>query len=192
MSITQETIGILAGGLALLATIPYIYSILKGHTTPNRATWAVWSLLGLILLFGTHEAGATATLYVVAVYTVCQIAIFLLSLKYGEGGLTRFDLRCLGVALIGVFLWLTTDNPLLAIVLSVAVDTAGALPTVKKAWEHPLSEDRTAWTISAVAANLNIFATSRWSLGAVLYPLYLAAITGTIAVILWLRQRKKS
>ncbi len=41
--------GIIAGILSFSAYIFYIAAILKGTTRPNRATWFIWSAIGVII-----------------------------------------------------------------------------------------------------------------------------------------------
>ncbi len=45
-----EIIGKVAGVVAVLAFVPYIWSVLKGSTQPSRASWLIWSVLGVSIL----------------------------------------------------------------------------------------------------------------------------------------------
>ncbi len=78
--------GILAGLLSVISYIPYVLDTLKGSTKPERATWFIWSVLTTILLFAQLAKGATNSIWLTVVQTFGPILIFLLSIKYGEGG----------------------------------------------------------------------------------------------------------
>jgi hypothetical protein len=38
---------LLAALLAVIDTVPYVRDILRGTTRPQRATWLIWSVLGV-------------------------------------------------------------------------------------------------------------------------------------------------
>jgi hypothetical protein len=74
-------LGIIAGCISALACIPYFISIIRGKTKPNRATWWIWSWLGVLLFFSYKASGATDTLWVALVYMITPLITALLSLN---------------------------------------------------------------------------------------------------------------
>lgn len=60
--------GLAAGALALVAYIPYVVSILRGNTKPNRATWFIWAVIGAILGASYYASGAEHTAWVTVGY----------------------------------------------------------------------------------------------------------------------------
>ncbi|MDO8519474.1 MAG: hypothetical protein Q7T11_04865, partial [Deltaproteobacteria bacterium] len=94
------------------------------------------------------------------------------------------DALCLSAAGIGLLLWWVFNSPLPALYLSMAIDFVGALPTLKKSYLDPQSEDRLTWILFWAANTLNLFAIQQWTLAMAAYPLYLFFISGAILFLL--------
>src|SRR3990167_6881798 len=165
------TIGLFAGILKFIGFVPYIISILRKKTRPSRATWFVWMTLASILYISYRQSGATDTLWAPLAAVFATITIALLSIKYGVGGWTPFDRKCLFAAGVGLFLWFLFDQPLLAVLSSLAVDLIGALPTIKKVWTDSESEDKLSWGIFWLSSLANVFAIGQWTFAVAIYPL---------------------
>ncbi|MEK9158471.1 MAG: hypothetical protein AAB673_00525, partial [Patescibacteria group bacterium] len=111
--------GKVAGILTLASFVPYIISILRKKTIPNRATWFIWTVVGFMCGASYYSAGASHTFWVSASYMIGPLVTFVLSLKYGEGGWTRFDRVCLLVAGISLGLWWVFSSPRIALVINL-------------------------------------------------------------------------
>lgn len=183
--------GISAGVLALIGFIPYIVATLKGKNRPNRATWIIWAVVSVILLFSYKSAGATFALWTSVANCIAFGAVLLLLFKYGEGGWNLFDAICLGAAGFALLLWWFFKSPLPALYLSILIDLIGALPTLKKAAQDPQSENRLTWILFWAANTLNLFAVHKWNMAMAAYPVYLFFISGTILFLIVLRSRPK-
>src|SRR5690606_344735 len=125
MNETQLMVGYVAGTIAFLQAAPYIISILRRHTKPERATYAIWSLVNILTIISYVAVGACETILVGIAMMASSIIVFLLSFKYGMGGLSRFDLVCLVLAVMGVVLWLQTDDVALALYFYIGVKLLG-------------------------------------------------------------------
>ena len=177
------TLNLLSGLLTLIANIPYIISILKGKTKPNRATWWIWCGVDLILAFTYQETGATAALGLAYGSLLGVLIIAVLSLRYGVQGMTTLDYVCLLSAIGTAVLWLTTSSPFLPHFLIVCIDFFGWLPTFQKTLNDPGSEEPLAWMLwvcGAFVALLNIDLFTFWNM---FFPLYIVISDGTIAVL---------
>src|ERR1017187_8729834 len=162
--------GEVSGVVAVIAFVPYIRSILKGETKPNRASWFIWSILGVIILASYHFSGASSTIWLPVVYAIAPVFILLLAFKYGVGGFEGLDIVCLVGAALGLILWKLTHSPETALYLSIVVDAFGFVPTFKKAFYHPASESTLAWVIGVTATWLNLLAINSWRPNIALYP----------------------
>ena len=91
----QELLGQLAGIVSLLGFFPYILATVQGKTRPNRATWWIWTLVGGMLCASYAASGAQHSIWVPVSYVVGPFITAILSIKYGEGGASRFDRTCL-------------------------------------------------------------------------------------------------
>lgn len=175
--------GMLAGLFALLAFIPYVFAILRRMTKPNRASWWIWTAVGGLLIASYRSSGAEATIWVPVSFTVGPLSVALLSLKYGEGGWGPFDSKCLLGAALGVVLWLCLRNPIAGLVVFLFIDFMGALPTLKKAYLEPWTEDKLAWSLWITGNTLNLLAVQRWTFADAAYTLWMFVGSGTIAVL---------
>jgi hypothetical protein len=191
MSDWRNIVGLLAGSISLLGFIPYIFAVCRQTTKPNRASWWIWATLGIIITFSYYAAGARDTIWLPICYAFCQSTIAILSLKYGEGGWNTFDRTCLLGAVGSIFLWWWFKEPLIAITINIAIDTLGALPTIKKTFYEPESEDFFSWSMFLTASTINLCALSQFSVELAAYPLYLFSFN-LIMVALMLRPRMRS
>lgn len=185
----QATAGVIAGIVALLALVPYAVSIVRGKTKPNRASWFIWTFVGLMIVGSYHASGATHTMWVAGAYVAVPLTVALLSIRYGTSGAHSFDWLCLGLSLASIVPWWFFRSAPTALYINIFVDCLGALPTVRKALLDPQSEDRLAWLIAFLANCINLLAIHSWTPEISAYPMYAFAITGLIASILYLRQR---
>ena len=190
-----KTIAGVGGGIfALMGFLPYIVTVFKGKTSPNRASWSIWASLGIILAVSNYQEGARDTMPLLTAYAICQITIAFLSFKYGEGGWNTFDRTCLFGALISIVLWQLYDSPLIAISISIAIDSLGALPTIKKSYLQPETEDLFSWMMFWIAGTCNILALTEFSAIAA-QPIYLFTFNSIVVFLLWLpkfQQRRKT
>lgn len=187
----HQLFGEISGIIAILAFVPYIASILRHETRPSRASWVIWAVLGIVLLVSYHSSGATTTIWIPIVYATLPLIVFALSFRYGVGGYNYLDLVCLTGAAIGLLLWKITHVPETALYLNIFVDALGFLPTYKKAYLQPASENLPAWVIGTLATLLNLLAINKWQLNIALYPLYLAVFNGGVPITLAIRSRQR-
>ena len=184
--------GKVAGIISLVAFIPYILAILRGETKPNRATWWIWTVIGLMLGASYYSSGANHTIWVPVSYIIGPFAVAILSIKYGEGGWTRFDRSCLLGAGVSVVLWWMFSSPLIALLIGLFIDLMGALPTIRKAYHKPESEDRTAWTLFFAGSTANLFAVESWTFAIAVYPIYMFFGNGLITAFIFVRRNNKA
>ena len=190
----KTILGIGGGLFALLGFLPYIVTVLQGKTSPNRASWSIWASLGIVLAISNFEEGARDTMPLLIAYAICQITIALLSFKYGEGGWNTFDRTCLFGALLSIILWQLFNSALIAITISIAIDSLGALPTIKKSYLEPETEDLFSWMMFWVAGTCNLLALTELSAIAA-QPIYLFSFNTIVVFLLWLpkfQNRKKT
>jgi hypothetical protein len=122
------------------------------------------------------------------VYALCPLVTAIVSLKRGEGGWTPFDRACVLAAGLSAVLWWITNSPLVALLINLLIDLIGVLPTIRKSWFRPQSENRVAWALNLLASIINLFAIERWSFAIVVYPIYMVAGNGLIVALLYAGQ----
>lgn len=183
MIINKATIGAIAGFIAAIAYIPYIISILKGKSKPSRATFFIWSLINFVLLTSYIASGARTTIWTISAYTVGAFIVLLLSLspKRGMGGFNKLDISCVIGAVIGIVLWIVTDDPRTALYISIIIDALGFVPTFRKVYLDPKSEALPGWAMGCFAAGLNVIAITSLKPEMAVYPIY--TLTSTLALV---------
>lgn len=188
---THETIGIVAGVLALAGYIPYIYTIFTGATKPNKATWIIWTIVGGLLAFSYLAEGDQNAIWLPLGYFIGPLLVAILSFKYGYSEWSRLDIICLVMALISIVPWLLSKDATITLLINVLIDSTGAIPTIVKTYREPDTEDFTAWTIFFIANTLQLFAISAWHLS-VLYPIYLFFLAATMVLLIVKDKIRKS
>lgn len=184
--------GIAAGIISLAAYPPYIRDMLKGTTRPERASWLIWSALSGIALGSQIAAGGRWSLLMTIAQTLGVVVIFLLSLKYGYGGLKRRDVLSLIVATLGLIGWALTKQPIVALLLVVIVDAAGAWLTVYKAYKEPQSETLVTWWLDSISNLLGLLAVGTLNASLMLYPAYLLAANAAVVVAIYIARFKNT
>jgi hypothetical protein len=182
-------IGIIAGIVSFLAIVPYILDTLNRKAKPNKATWIIWAVVGIIIAASYWQAAAHESAWVIIANAVGVTIVMLLALKYGVEGWTSLDKACLLGAGCGLLLWWATSEPALALYLTTIVDIIGSLPTIKKAYERPETESRASWLVFLTANTLNLFAITEWTLATAMYPIYVFTLSAIMSALL---ARKRS
>ena len=183
--------GHLAGILSMAAFAPYILSILREETTPNRASWFIWLVVSLIIALSYRDAGADYAFIMPVAYTIGSTIIASLSLKYGTGGWTRFDRICLIGAGIGLVMWVTFDSPTSALLINLFMNLLGTLPTIRKVYYQPETENRLAWTLFSLGNLVNLFAIEERGFAMVVYPVSMVFIVGVVTVLILIPNRTR-
>jgi len=184
--VLAEFFGLTAGLMLLAGAPPYLIDILKGKTKPERATWFIWSVLGVIAFFSQVSLGAHWSLLFAGFDAFGSILVFGLSLKYGVGGWTRLDKIALGIAGLGVFVSFVSHQPAVALIGVVLADLSGAVLTIRKTYLAPDSETTITWLFVGSSALFGALSVGKWSFGLLLYPVYLTIGNYGVLVAQWL------
>ena len=174
------------------ACLGYVRATLNGEATPNRVTWFLWALVALIAGAAQLRAGVGISTLVVFAVGTGPVCVVLASFVRGRGAwrLGPFDYVCGACALAALALWAITGDPLTAIALSVLGDFAAALPTLRKAWLHPETENRSTYLIAFVGMILGILSVEEATFAAYAFNAYLvAASTALVLILYWPRKR---
>ncbi len=179
--------GIVAGVVSFGAYIIYILSILKGETRPSRATWWILTIVGGVTGLSYYFSGAVDTIWVPVADVFGILIIAILSIKYGEGGLNKFDATCFLVSMIGLLLWYIFKNPVIALILNLAMDFVGMLPTIKKSYLEPTGESGFSWLLTFLGNLLNFGGIGSPTFGVLIYPIYMSITSGAVVGLLYFR-----
>ena len=150
--------------VSVIASLPYIWSILKGQTRPSGASWWTWFFITVITVISSYFAGAPWQVLVLPVW-LCfsQLIIAILSIKRGNNNWDRLNKFCVAGALIGVGMWIVTGQPLTALIISIIADIFASIPNFRHIWWNPEQENKTGWFLGWLSAVLQIFTITIWS-----------------------------
>jgi len=154
----------------------YTKAILRGDAKPHRTTRLVLFLITALTtasLFAQHDKVA---IYLAAVSTFQSTIIFILSIKYGMGGWEKSDILCLVIALLGIVLWKTTQNPVIALYAAIAADFTGMIPALIKTYNQPETEVWNFYLLDVFAGGFSMLALRSWTLQEFSYPTYIMLI----------------
>jgi hypothetical protein len=189
MTYTAPVLGVLAGVVGIADTIPYVRDTIRGSTRPHRGTWLIWSVLAIVVFLSQRADGATWSLIMAAAQAVLTGAIFLLSIRRGEGGLSPADVLMLTLAGGGVIGWIVADEPVIATVCVVAADLIGAAMMVPKTYRDPGSETLATFALASLSGALATGAVGTLDPSLLLYPVYYCLANGALAVLIRHRRR---
>jgi hypothetical protein len=134
-----------------------------------------------------YFSGARTTIWVPFVYATATSAVLLVIFRHGYYRVGLLDKILIAVAVLSIPAWIIFHSPFVALVINIGIDVAAIVPTALKAYQKPLSEDKTAWALFILADLVNIAAISQWSLRIALYPV-VAALCCLITFILLYRK----
>lgn len=179
---TAETFAILSGVAMLLAGPPYLISILKKETKPERTSWFIWSVLGLIALESQIGLHARWSLVYAGINAAGNLAVFLLSLHYGVGGWKKLDVLSFVIAMIGAAVSVVVRDPLYALIGVLFANFAATVPTLYKVYLEPSSESSVAWFLIGTSALFGAFSVGSLSVKLLLLPVYMVFSTYGVLV----------
>jgi len=179
--------GILSGLLSTAAYVPYIIDTLKKKTSPERASWLIWSTLGSIAFFSQVYEGATDSLWLAGVQVSGTIVVFLLSLKYGAGEYFSTKNKSIFIIAAGALVaWYYTESASYALAITIGISLLGGAITVQKAFQSPESETMSTWIVCLLASICAVLSVGKFDLIILAYPLYLLTLYGAIVVAMLL------
>jgi len=164
-----------------------VKSIIKGNFRPQRMSWFLMTLI-MVLACGTLWAqGDRNAFWLALAICLTNLAIFILSIKKGLGGTSKLDIIVFCMVILSLFIWYTTKNPLLGLIMSMITDLIALLPTLTKAWILPETEERRIWIIGIISSFLNIISLSPIVIGKVIFPLFVLIINLVVVLIIIFR-----
>lgn len=184
-----EIFGYISGLLFMFSAVPYVRSILKGNTKPQRITWLIWTILVFIAFFSQLAKGATWSLLLTAGDAITIVIVFIFSFKYGVGGFRKIDILSLIGAGVSLLLWYLTNEPAIALFLIILIDIIGSNLTIIKTWKNPETENWVGWAMCGVGGVFGILSVGSFNFVLLSYPIYIFLINSLMAIIVIFRKK---
>lgn len=168
-------IGTLIGAAGSVA---YLVNTVKGKVRPNRVTFLMWSFAPLIAFSAQIKQGVGLEALMTFSTGFLPFTVFIASFvnKKSEWKLTKFDLICGILSLIGLVLWLITKVGNIAIIFSIVADGIAAVPTIVKAWKYPGTEMAWPWIATVFGVLLTLLTISEFTFANCGFILYILAV----------------
>ena len=182
--------GLLAGVTSALDAAPYIRDVVRRTTRPHRGTWLIWSVLSILAFSSQAADGAVWSIVMVAADAIFTSLIFVLSIRRGEGGLSRADLTILTIAAAGVVAWALVSTPVVATAFVVFADTLAVGLMLPKTWRDPASETLALYALASVSGILSALAVGGLDASLLLFPVYFALANAFLATVIMGRRRR--
>lgn len=179
--------------IAALGTLNYLIDTVKGRVKPNRVSFLMWSVAPLIAFAAQLKQGVGIQSLMTFSVGFLPLTIFIASFfnKKAEWKLSRFDLWCGLLSLVGLALWLITQVGNVAIAFSIIADGLAALPTIVKAYKYPETESGWPWSTAAISGLLTLLTIKNWNFANYGFPLYISIATSIIFVLVQFKIGKR-
>ena len=187
----QAFFGILTAIVTLVAVVPYVRDMFAHKTKPQRTSFLIWALLGLIAFFSQLADEASWSLLLPLADATAVLIIFLLSINYGVGGFNREDKAALLFSAVGLLLWYLTDEPLFALIITILIDASATALTIHKTYRNPHTETFISWLLASVAGITAMLAVGDLDLSLLIYPIYIFLSNGIVALLILAGKNKQ-
>lgn len=184
----KNTFLILSVLIACLRQIVGILAVIRGGFRPQRMTRFLLFLVSLLLVGTLFAQGDRNAIYTILTIAIGNLIMFLLSLRKGIGGTTRFDFFVLLTAIITLIVWRTTDNHILGLCMAIATNFVAFWPTIIKTWCLPETEEWVFYALYALSSILVILSISNFTFGKLALPAYVVFMNGMLALIIIFRK----
>ena len=162
----------LAALLSLVGAGGYIRDTLRGVTAPNRVTWGLWGLEGVLAFFNEVQQHVGMAAVMTLVFGLVPLAVLTASFRNSHSvwKIGPFDVVCGALSLLGIAFWALVHEPTVALVSFVVADQLAALPTLRKAWMKPSSESAWVFALGVVNTAITLLTLKQLTTAAALFP----------------------
>ena len=183
----QQISGAIAVILGAIGYVFYIRGIFEGKVKPHPFSWLVWGILTATAFLAQIVAGGGAGAWVTGFTAFMCLCFAVVGLRSSSRILiAKSDWIFFVGALLAIPPWYLTGNPLWSVIIITVIDTVAFIPTFRKGYAHPDTENATTYTLSSIKFIFGIFALQTLSVTTVLYPASLIIANGVfVFVLLW-------
>jgi hypothetical protein len=183
-------LGYVAVGIEIVSYLFYFIGIAKGRTKPHAFTWLVWGVLNVVAFAAVLVAGGETGSWVLGVNAIACLTISSIGFYQKHVEYDLYDWLALAGALIGIYLWWLTANPLYAVILVCLSDGLGSVPIFRKAYRAPSEENVPAFAVGILYYPLAILALESLTLTTWLYPALVIVLDGALVFLVLYRRKK--
>ena len=162
----------LAALLSLVGAYGYLASTLRGTTSPHRVTWSLWGLEGVLAFVVEVQQRVGLASLMTLMLGLVPLLIVAASFRNSRNAwrITRFDIGCGLVSLLGIAFWALVHEPTVALVSFVVADQIAAVPTLRKSWLAPASESSGVFFMGVLNTGITLLTLRHFTTVGALFP----------------------
>ncbi|MBI3342117.1 hypothetical protein HY024_03255 [Candidatus Curtissbacteria bacterium] len=189
----DEKFAIVSAILIVVGDLAYLTQTIKGKNKPNKVTWFFWAFAPLLAFAAQIDQKIFWPSLLTLSSGLVALFIFFASFrnKNANWKITKFDIICGGLALLGLILWQITKVGNIAIAFSILADGAAALPTIKKAYLVPETETWFTFFMDTISSIILLLTLKTWNFANTAFSLYLLISCGTLFLLIRFRIGEK-
>jgi hypothetical protein len=183
-----------AAALGLAGSVRYAVATLTGSAQPNLVTFSLWAAAPLIGFFAQLDAGVglpAVTTLAAGLGPLVVVAAGLAG-RHGRARIGVFDVACAVVSVAALAVWLGLGQAPPAVFVAVAADGIAALPTIRKAWWDPDSENVLFYVLVGSGATLTLLTITSREPAAWAFALYILLLCVLLVVVVTTRRHSLS
>lgn len=177
-------IALTAIALAVASYGFYIRDILAGRTKPHVFTWGIWAVLAGFIFAQQYAHGAGPGSWPTAFVSIAGVVICTLAWRRGVHKITGLDWLSLFAAVVVGYIWLTSPDPELSVILASIVFLIGFVPTIRKTLAGKPQETTLTYALNSLKFFLALLALQTFTITTALYPLVLCVANAVFVVFL--------
>ncbi len=175
-----------AVAVSLYGAFTYIRDTIRGVTSPNRVTWGIWGIEGL-LVFAVEvqqHVGLAAIVTLTFGLVPCMVVVASFRNSHLAWKIGPFDIFCGVISLVGVIFWGFINQPTIALVSFTVADQIAALPTLRKSWLAPSTETAQAFLMGVINTGITILCLSKFTTAGALFPGFILIVDLIIFIVI--------
>ena len=176
--------------LAVIGNVPYLRDMFRGRVKPHPYTWFIWSIVSGVTFFGQVAKGAGWGALAFGASEIFTIIIFIFSLRFGFKKIPKKDTVYLLIALLGIIPWIIFHDPTISVVIMVSIDVVAFIPTLRKAWVHPQTEEPLLYGSNVARHILALLSLGSYNLATMLHSI--AMIVTNSGMVIALKRKTKN
>lgn len=175
--------------IGAVGSIAYLIDTVKGKVKPNRVSFLLWSVAPQIAFAAMLQKGVGLEALMTLSVGVLPLIIFIGSFvnKEAEWKLTKFDLLCGFLSVVGLILWLILKEGNVAILFSLIADGLAALPTIVKSYQYPETEASWPWIATAFGVVLTMLTLDTFTFANSAFNMYILVVNTIIFSLIYFR-----
>lgn len=175
----------LAAALSLYGVYDYVRDTLRGSTSPNRVSWGLWGLEGVLAFFVEIQQHVGLPALMTLMFGVVPLIVLAASFRnpHSVWRIGPFDVVCGVISLLGIVAWGVVNQSTVALVSFIAADQVAALPTIRKSWIAPTTESPRVFILGVVNCAITLLTLKHFTTGGAIFPGFIFVCDLAIAVL---------